>query len=465
MVNHSEGDGAQTGSASAITVAVRVRPFSALPAGSGRARSPSASSLLQVPTEAEPSSSSVRKIVNVIDEQVLVFDPADASFRKRRRTYVHGAHRNKEVQYAFDRVFGESASQDDVYKGTAKPLIDGVLDGYNSTVFAYGATGCGKTHTITGTPEDPGIIFLTMRELFARIDEASTQLHIETSVSYLEVYNEAIKDLLKPTSTESLDLREDDSNSRVVVAGLSEHKPRDVDHVMDLMITGNNNRTKAPTEANAVSSRSHAVLQIHVRLKDKAAGINSTIKTATLSIIDLAGSERASVTKNSGQRLLEGANINRSLLALGNCINALCSDRPNHIPYRDSKLTRLLKYSLGGNCRVVMIAAISASSVHYEDTHNTLKYANRAKNIKTKVEQNTIDVAAHMAQYPKIISELQAEVQDLRDQLLGRQEQDLLHEKLGGRQPPKCGRYSQSWNRKKTKKPMGLPRSIRMSED
>ncbi|TPX66708.1 hypothetical protein SpCBS45565_g04319 [Spizellomyces sp. 'palustris'] len=386
-------------STAAITVAVRVRPF----------------------FEAAVDSTGdvgLRKIVQVVDDRILVFDPVDPNSRNRTRTYNHGSRRHKEIRYGFDRVFNETATQQEVYEGTARPLIDGVLNGYNATVFAYGATGCGKTHTITGTPNDPGIIFLTMRELFHRIDNASSEQLIDSSLSYLEVYNETIRDLLcSAPSIQSLDVREDDGSNRVVVAGLSEHRPKNVDDVMQMLIKGNENRTRAPTEANAVSSRSHAVLQIHIRQKDRAAGVNASVKMATLSIIDLAGSERASVTKNKGERLLEGANINRSLLALGNCINALCSDRPNHIPYRDSKLTRLLKYSLGGNCRVVMITNISPSSFHYDETHNTLKYANRAKNIKTKVEQNSIDVTAHLAQYPKIISELKAEVEVLRQQL------------------------------------------------
>ncbi|RKO92979.1 kinesin motor domain-containing protein, partial [Blyttiomyces helicus] len=293
----------------------------------------------------------------------------------------HGSRRNKEVRYGFDVVFKESASQKDVFTGTASPLIPLVLDGFNATVFAYGATGCGKTHTITGTPSDPGIIFLTMRELFAQIEARSAHHVIESSVSYLEVYNETIRDLLSPSPSISapLDLREDETH--VVVAGLSEHRPRSVEDIMDMLIRGNENRTRAPTEANAVSSRSHAVLQIHIKSRERVQGIRAVFRTAVLSIIDLAGSERASATKNKGERLLEGANINRSLLALGNCINALCSDKPNHIPYRDSKLTRLLKYSLGGNCKVVMIANISPSPIHYDETHNTLKYANRAKNI------------------------------------------------------------------------------------
>lgn len=169
---------------------------------------------------------------------------------------------------------------------------------------------------------------------------------------------------------------------------------------MDIIVRGNEYRTMSPTEANATSSRSHAVLQINVSSKDRNAAVNEPHTMATLSIIDLAGSERASATKNRGERLTEGANINKSLLALGSCINALCDARKrNHIPYRNSKLTRLLKFSLGGNCRTVMIVCVSPSSVHFDETQNTLRYANRAKNIQTKVTKNVYNVNRHVKDY------------------------------------------------------------------
>lgn len=168
-------------------------------------------------------------------------------------------------------------------------------------------------------------------------------------MSYLEVYNETIRDLFSKSSN-TLEIRED--SSKIVVAGLSELNTTSLEKVIKLLLVGNENRTKAFTMANSVSSRSHAVLQINVKQKPK---FGDTIKLATLSIIDLAGSERASATQNKGERLLEGANINRSLLALGNCINALCSDKPAHVPYRNSKLTRLLKYSLSGNCKGLIV--------------------------------------------------------------------------------------------------------------
>ncbi|KXS18482.1 kinesin-domain-containing protein [Gonapodya prolifera JEL478] len=345
----------------------------------------------------------IRHIVSVLNEKVLVFDPPEKN--ATQSTYhVPGTKRFKNIPYTFDRVFDENATQQEVYENTTKPLIEGVLNGFNATVFAYGATGCGKTHTITGTQNDPGVIFRTMRDLFQCIRDSRNDRITEASVSYLEVYNETIRDLLAPDSAPptGLELREDDVS--VQVSGLSHHSPRDVDHIMRLLINGNNNRTRAPTEANEASSRSHAVLQIHVRTKDRMAGTHASWNTAVLSIIDLAGSERASVTKNRGDRLQEGAKINRSLLALGNCINALCNPATSsHVPYRDSKLTRLLKYSLGGNCRVVMIAAVSPASIHYEETHNTLQYANRAKNIRTKIQKNTVDVDSHIGEYGKII--------------------------------------------------------------
>ena len=266
--------------------------------------------------------------------------------------------------------------------------------------------------------EDPGLIFLTFEELFARIKALENEKIVEVSITYLEIYNETIRDLLIPGgSTKVLHLRED-ANKQISVAGLSTHTPQSVQHVMEMVLMGNGNRTISPTEANAVSSRSHAVLQVNVCQKARTANISEDHVMATLSIIDLAGSERASVTKNRGDRLLEGANINRSLLALGNCINALCDPhRKCHVPYRDSKLTRLLKFSLGGNCRTVMVVCVSPSSAHYDETHNTLKYGNRAKNIKTKVSRNIVSVDRHVGQYVKIIYDLRQEVEELKKRL------------------------------------------------
>lgn len=298
------------------------------------------------------------------------------------------------------------------------------------------ATGCGKTHTISGSAAQPGIVFLIMKDLFARIAARSDEVDFSLTVSYLEIYNETIRDLLAPESG-VLQLR-DSQEGMATPANLSTKEPTCAHDVVEWITLGNSNRTVNFTEANATSSRSHAVLRVTVTQKPKGGGLTDTSTSACLSVIDLAGSERASVTKNRGERsvptglgfpskqlltqplhrLNEGANINRSLLALGNCINALCDPRKRgHVPYRDSKLTRLLKQSLGGNCKTVMIVCVSPSSAHYDETHNTLQYANRAKEIKTKAIRNVISVDRHVAQYCQQIMEQQQLIDNLKRQI------------------------------------------------
>lgn len=264
-----------------------------------------------------------------------------------------------------------------------------------------------------GNQEHPGVMVLTMKELFATMQER-TDTTFDVTISYLEIYNETIRDLLVKNS-KPLDLRES-ADAGVQVAGLSSHTPSSADEVLQLLEVGNSRRCQSATGANAQSSRSHAVLQICVQQRDRTANVSSEVKTGKLSLIDLAGSERASRTKTRGQQLVEGANINKSLLALGNCINALGQDykEGKYVPYRNSKLTRLLKDSLGGNCKTVMIANVSPSSLSYEDTYNTLNYANRAKNIKTKVHTNQINVTAHVSEYKVLIERLRAEIGELK---------------------------------------------------
>lgn len=221
-----------------------------------------------------------------------------------------------------------------------------------------------------------------MRELFTQMDALNEERTFVIGISYLEVYNEQVMNLL--TKSGPLKLREDSNG--VVVGGLVLKQIQNAEELFDLLILGNKNRTQHPTDANEESSRSHAIFQVHIRMTDKKTSVRRTVK---LSMIDLAGSERAQSTKCKGLRFKEGANINKSLLALGNCINKL-ADGCKHIPYRDSNLTRILKDSLGGNCQTLMIANISPSSLTYEDTYNTLKYASRAKKIRTTLRQNVI---------------------------------------------------------------------------
>ncbi|KAF2737654.1 kinesin-domain-containing protein [Polyplosphaeria fusca] len=412
--------------ASSIAVVVRVRPFTIreaaqLSRGDDQTLFLGDGSLAAAPTP-RLAQKGIRPVIKVVDEKCLIFDPPeDNPVQRFARSVVPQGKRVKDQTFGFDRVFDEGTTQGDVYEATTKTLLDSVLEGYNATVFAYGATGCGKTHTITydsGTAQQPGIIFLTMQELFEKISDLQEEKVTEVTLSYLEIYNETIRDLLvEGGSKQPLMLRED-ANQAVSVAGLSSHRPQNVQEVMDMIIQGNEYRTMSPTEANATSSRSHAVIQINVSSKDRNASVNEPHTMATLSIIDLAGSERASATKNRGERLIEGANINKSLLALGSCINALCDPRKrNHVPYRNSKLTRLLKFSLGGNCKTVMIVCVSPSSAHFDETQNTLRYANRAKNIQTKVTKNVYNVNRHVKDYLKKIEEQRV----LIDELMKRQ--------------------------------------------
>ncbi|KAL1530516.1 hypothetical protein AB1Y20_001417 [Prymnesium parvum] len=348
-------------------------------------------------------------VVSVLESKVIVVvDPwYDADLNPNR---------SKEKKYAFDMVFNEHIGQENVYEETVKGLVNGVLDGYNASVFAYGATGAGKTHTMLGSLESPGVMVNTLHDLYSRMN-VFQEAKFKVTLSYMEIYNERIKDLLMPTSID-LQLNEDPVRG-MVVQGITEYGADSADEILELLHRGNLYRTVEPTAANQVSSRSHAVLQVTIEQSEATAHVTGNVRVGKLSMVDLAGSERASKTDNTGQRLKEGANINRSLLALGNCITALADkNRKGHVPFRDSKMTRLLKDSLGGNCRTVMIANISPSHRQFEETINTLKYANRAKNLKTKVARNVHSVSAHIAEYQRIIMELRNEVAELKTQMV-----------------------------------------------
>ncbi|CAF0766429.1 unnamed protein product [Adineta steineri] len=343
------------------------------------------------------------------DNMVVLLDPEED------HDDILRANRSRERKYMFDVVSDARAQQQDVYASSAKILLSSVLEGYNATVFAYGATGAGKTYTMLGTENNPGVMYRTLDDLFVEIKNFQGQREYQVSMSYLEIYNELIRDLLAPSST-FLELRED-AKGTIQVAGLSEIIAKTPREVMEMLHKGNRARTQEPTKANKTSSRSHAVLQVNIKQRDVTRSHTEQVRFAKLYMIDLAGSERAAHTQNTGRRMMEGAHINRSLLALGNCINAL-SEKGNtkYVNYRDSKLTRILKDSLGGNSRTVMIAHVSPASIHFEESRNTLNYADRAKYIKTKIRRNVIDVSYHIAQYQQIIKDLRNQAQLLREQ-------------------------------------------------
>ncbi|KAK9530126.1 hypothetical protein VZT92_011651 [Zoarces viviparus] len=370
-----------------LTVALRIRPLS----------------------DAEQEEAATIVAHRVDDQMVVLMDPMEDPDDILR------ANRSREKTYMFDVTFDYSANQEEVYRATTKGLIEGLISGYNATVFAYGPTGCGKTYTMLGTDKEPGIYVRTLNDLFRAIEETSDDMMYSVSMSYLEIYNEMIRDLLNPSSG-FLDLRED-SKGVIQVAGITEVSTINAQEIMELLMRGNKQRTQEPTAANQTSSRSHAVLQVAVKQQSRSRDLLQEVRFARLFMIDLAGSERAAQTQNRGQRLKEGAHINRSLLALGNCINALSDKNGKYVNYRDSKLTRLLKDSLGGNSRTVMIAHISPASVGFEESRNTLAYADRAKSIRTRVKKNLINVSYHIAQYTNIISDLRSEIQRLKKKI------------------------------------------------
>ncbi|NWU73253.1 KI18B protein, partial [Pterocles burchelli] len=364
-----------------------------------------------------PCERAVHPILHIADQHILVFDPEEPAGPPSSALPTRGPkQQGKGMKFIFDRVFGETATQEEVFQHTTHRVLDSVLNGYNCSVFAYGATGAGKTHTMLGSETFPGIMYLTMVELYKRIEAGKEEKSCQVLVSYQEVYNEQIHDLLEPKGP--LTIREDPEKG-VVVQGLSFHQPTSAQQLLEMLANGNKNRTQHPTDANASSSRSHAIFQIYVKQQDRLGGLTRDLRVAKMSLIDLAGSERASVTNAKGERLREGSNINRSLLALINVINALADakSKKTHIPYRDSKLTRLLKDSIGGNCRTIMIAAVSPSVLAYEDTYNTLKYASRAKEIKLSLKSNVVSSNCPVNEYVATCEQLKAEVAHLRAKL------------------------------------------------
>ena len=254
--------------------------------------------------------------------------------------------RGKEKIMNFDFAFSPSIGQKEIFNNTTKFLIDKVINGFNATVFAYGVTGAGKTYTMLGNEENPGIMVWTLKELYKRINEFKNREYL-IKLWYVEIYNENIRDLLsnKNEKNENLELREDPVEG-IIINNITEIITNSMNEILNLLKKGNKNRTVEETDANKTSSRSHAILQIKVSFKEKNnENKNNEVRFGKLNLIDLAGSERASTTTNKGLRLIEGANINKSLLTLGNCINALAEKNKKgsktYIPYRDSKLTRL----------------------------------------------------------------------------------------------------------------------------
>eukprot|EP01083_Nonionella_stella_P060713 158409_1 len=353
--------------------------------------------------------------VNEADKSIAISDGfgMEHSSHAMTNNWSHNVH-----NFTFDSVYPDSADQCRVYETTAKHSVLSALEGYNASIIAYGQTSAGKTYTMEGFESERlrGIIPRAIEDIFNFIEsKASPTMRFLVRASYLQIYNDVISDLLKSDRT-NLQIREDKKKG-VYVANLSEWVVRSCEEIYGLIQRGAAVRATCATNLNAISSRSHAIFMIIVEQNEITPNGNgeavNNIKIGKLNLVDLAGSERVRISGAEGQRLEESKNINQSLSALGNVISALTDSKRirRHIPYRDSKLTRILEDSLGGNCKTTMMAMVSPALEHYSETVSTLKFANRAKNIQNvAVINQDLNEKALLRKYAKELKRLKAEL-------------------------------------------------------
>ncbi|XP_015412779.1 PREDICTED: kinesin-like protein KIF17 isoform X1 [Myotis davidii] len=312
-------------------------------------------------------------------------------------------------QFTFDGAYFMDHFTEQIYNEIAYPLVEGVTEGYNGTIFAYGQTGSGKSFTMQGLPNPPtqrGIIPRAFEHVFESVQCAENTKFL-VRASYLEIYNEDVRDLLGADTKQKLELKEHPEKG-VYVKGLSMHTVHSVAQCERIMERGWKNRSVGYTLMNKDSSRSHSIFTISIEIYAVDERGKDHLRAGKLNLVDLAGSERQSKTGATGERLKEATKINLSLSALGNVISALVDGRCKHIPYRDSKLTRLLQDSLGGNTKTLMVACLSPADNNYDETLSTLRYANRAKNIKNKPHINEDPKDALLREYQEEIKKLKA---------------------------------------------------------
>ncbi|TYH76831.1 hypothetical protein ES332_D04G114200v1 [Gossypium tomentosum] len=325
-------------------------------------------------------------------------------------TIVRNEH-NPSIAYAYDRVFGPTTTTRHVYDVAAPHVVSGAMEGINGTIFAYGVTSSGKTHTMHGDQRSPGIIPLAVKDAFSIIQETPNREFL-LRVSYLEIYNEVVNDLLNPAG-QNLRIREDAQGT--FVEGVKEEVVLSPAHALSLIAAGEEHRHVGSTNFNLLSSRSHTIFTLTI--ESSSCGESSegeAVNLSQLNLIDLAGSE-SSKAETTGVRRKEGSYINKSLLTLGTVISKLTDGRATHIPYRDSKLTRLLQSSLSGHGRVSLICTVTPSSSNTEETHNTLKFAHRAKHIEIQAAQNKIiDEKSLIKKYQNEIRSLKEELEQLK---------------------------------------------------
>ncbi|XP_022725149.1 kinesin-like protein KIN-7D, mitochondrial isoform X2 [Durio zibethinus] len=330
---------------------------------------------------------------------------------------------NPAIAYAFDRVFGPHATSQEVYEVAAKPVVKAAMEGVNGTVFAYGVTSSGKTHTMHGDQNAPGVIPLAIKDVFSIIQDTPGREFL-LRVSYLEIYNEVINDLLDPTG-QHLRIREDAQGT--YVEGIKEEVVLSPGHALSFIAAGEEHRHVGSNNFNLLSSRSHTIFTLMIESSAHGDEYDGVV-FSQLNLIDLAGSE-SSKTETTGLRRKEGSYINKSLLTLGTVIGKLSEGKASHVPYRDSKLTRLLQSSLSGHGHVSLICTVTPASSNTEETHNTLKFASRAKWVEIYASRNKIiDEKSLIKKYQKEISVLKQELDQLRQgKLVGVNHEELMN--------------------------------------
>jgi len=315
--------------------------------------------------------------------------------------------------FTFDAVYDENTIQANFYEHTGYAIVESVMDGYNGTIFAYGQTGTGKTHTMVGPPEPEelhGVIPRTFAHIFENININPAKKFL-VRASYLEIYNEEIRDLLSKNPKQKLELK-DHPDGGVFVKDLSNMIVKGKEDLQNVMEMGQKNRSVASTFMNNESSRSHSIFTITIEILEKGTDGEDHIRVGKMNMVDLAGSERQSKTGATGETLKEATKINMSLSALGNVISALVDSKTSFIPYRDSKLTRLLQDSLGGNTKTVMCACVGPVDYNYDETTSTLRYAYRAKSIKNKPKINEDPKDAMIREFQDEITRLKMKLQE-----------------------------------------------------
>ncbi|CAN6847004.1 unnamed protein product, partial [Brassica oleracea] len=325
-------------------------------------------------------------------------------------TIVRNEH-TPTIAYAYDRVFGPTTTTRQVYDVSAQHVVNGAMEGTNGTIFAYGVTSSGKTHTMHGDQRSPGIIPLAVKDAFDIIQETPRREFL-LRVSYLEIYNEVVNDLLNPVG-QNLRIREDEQGA--FIEGIKEEVVLSPAHALSLIAAGEEHRHIGSTSFNLLSSRSHTMFTLTIE-SSPLGGNNEgeAVHLSQLNLIDLAGSE-SSKAATSGLRRKEGSYINKSLLTLGTVISKLTDRKASHVPFRDSKLTRLLQSSLSGHGRVSLICTVTPASSCTEETHNTLKFAHRAKHIEIQAAQNKIiDEKSLIKKYQNEIRQLKEELEELK---------------------------------------------------